>query len=70
MRQSGVSVICLLALSDGGVPSYDVDLAKKLSNLGIPCFGCTPDRLPELIAGALQGRDLLELASAITTISK
>lgn len=70
MRQSGVSVICLLALSDSGVPSYDAALAKKLSTFGIPCFGCTPDRLPELIAGALQGRDLQELASAIDPAGK
>ncbi|MEV5028128.1 VWA domain-containing protein [Paenibacillus sp. LPE1-1-1.1] len=70
MRQSGVSVICLLALSDGGVPSYDAELAKKLSGFGIPCFGCTPDRLPELIAGALQGQDLQALAAAITDSGK
>jgi len=65
MRQSGVSVICLLALADSGVPSYDVALAKRLSAFGIPCFGCTPDRLPELIAGALQGLDLQELSGRI-----
>ncbi|CAM4436529.1 hypothetical protein FHS16_001611 [Paenibacillus endophyticus] len=70
MRQSGVSVICLLALSDGGVPSYDAELAKRFSSLGIPCFGCTPDRLPELIAGALQGQDLLALAGAITNAGR
>ncbi|WP_054024727.1 VWA domain-containing protein [Bacillus sp. FJAT-28004] len=70
MRQSGVSVICLLALSDSGTPSYDVALAKRLSTFGIPCFGCTPDRLPELIAGALQGRDLQELAGAIDPAGK
>ncbi len=28
MRQSGVSVMCLLALSDGGIPSYDAELAN------------------------------------------
>ena len=67
MRQSGVSVLCLLALSDGGTPSYDAELAKRFSSLGIPCFGCTPDRLPELVAGALQGRDLEELAKGIVS---
>lgn len=70
MRHSGVSVICLLALSDSGIPSYDVSLAKRLSSFGIPCFGCTPDRLPELIAGALQGQDLQQLAAAIDTGAK
>ncbi|WP_141501240.1 VWA domain-containing protein [Paenibacillus luteus] len=70
MRQSGVSVLCLLALSDGGIPSYDAELAKRLAGLGIPSFGCTPDRLPELVAGALQGRDLQELAAAMTVTAK
>lgn len=70
MRQSGVSVMCLLALSDGGIPSYDAELAKRLASLGIPCFGCTPGRLPELVAGALQGRDLQELAGAIAAANK
>ncbi len=70
MRQSGVSVMCLLALSDGGIPSYDAELARRLASLGVPCFGCTPDRLPELVAGALQGRDLQELAGAIAAANK
>ncbi|MFB6366695.1 VWA domain-containing protein [Paenibacillus elgii] len=63
MRQAGVQVLCLLALSDSGVPSYDEHVAKTLAQFGIPCFGCTPDLLPELIEGALQGRDLQELAA-------
>ncbi|MUT68112.1 VWA domain-containing protein [Paenibacillus sp. NEAU-GSW1] len=62
MHESGVKTICLLALSDDGVPSYDESVAKKLAHYGIPCFGCTPDRLPELIEGALKGMDLLQLA--------
>ena len=32
MHQSGVKVICLLALSDQGTPSYDDAVAKKLAN--------------------------------------
>ncbi|MFB0844134.1 VWA domain-containing protein [Paenibacillus oleatilyticus] len=63
MRAAGVQALCLLALSDGGVPSYDEQVAKSLAQLGIPCFGCTPDLLPELIEGALQGRNLQELAA-------
>jgi hypothetical protein len=62
MHESGVKTICLLALSDDGVPSYDESVAKKLAQYGIPCFGCTPDRLPELIEGALKGMDLQQLA--------
>ncbi|CAM3490460.1 VWA domain-containing protein [Paenibacillus lupini] len=62
MHESGVKTICLLALSDDGVPSYDESVAKRLAQYGIPCFGCTPDRLPELIEGALKGMDLQQLA--------
>ncbi|MBB3112053.1 hypothetical protein FHS18_004131 [Paenibacillus phyllosphaerae] len=59
MHEAGVTVICLLALSDNGVPFYDEHNAKKLAQQGIPCFGCTPDRLPELIEAALKGHDLM-----------
>lgn len=66
MVASGVRAICLLALSDSGIPSYDDNLARKLSALGVPCFGCTPNHLPELLEGALRGADLKTLASKIS----
>ena len=65
MVASGVRVICLLALSDSGVPCYDDRLARKLAGLGIPCFGCSPQRLPELMEGALRGNDLQALAKRL-----
>jgi hypothetical protein len=65
MAAAGVRAICLLALSDSGVPSYDEALARKLAALGIPCFGCTPQRLPELLEGALRGADLKALAARV-----
>ena len=65
MKQSGVRVMCLLALSDSGIPTYDERLAKKLSRLEIPCFGCTPQRLPELLEGVLRGHDLQSLSTRI-----
>jgi hypothetical protein len=65
MVESGVRAICLLALSDTGVPSYDENLAKKLVALGIPCFGCTPQKLPDLLEGALRGADLTALAAKV-----
>ena len=58
MYEEGVKVIALLALSDGGKPDYDVNLAKEISKSGIACFACTPDRLPELVEAALKGFDL------------
>jgi hypothetical protein len=63
MRESGVKAICLLALSDVGAPSYDENLARKLAALGIPCFACTPAKLPDLVEGALRGADLTKLAT-------
>lgn len=65
MKESGVKVIVLLALSDRGTPSYDEALAGKINRLGIPCFGCTPNKLPELLGGALKGDDLNALADRI-----
>ncbi|MDR2483802.1 MAG: hypothetical protein LBD55_00200, partial [Treponema sp.] len=65
LKESGVTVLVLLALSDEGVPSYDADLARKIGALGIPSFGCTPAKLPELIGGALKGGDLQVLAERV-----
>ena len=66
MVHSGVRVLCLLALSDSGIPSFDKGLAQKLSKLGIPCFGCTPQLMPELVEGALRGQDLNALAERLS----
>ncbi|HEY1379486.1 MAG TPA: VWA domain-containing protein [Gemmataceae bacterium] len=66
LRAGGVKAICLLALSDAGAPSYDERLARKLAALGIPCFACTPQRLPDLVEGALRGADLTRLATQTT----
>ena len=58
MVKSGVQVICLLALSDKGTPSYDQRNAAALAGLGIPTFACTPDLFPEMMAAAIQKQDL------------
>lgn len=65
MVEDGVRAVTLLALSDSGVPSYDENLAKRLRALGIPCFGCTPQLLPELLSGAIKGVDLEKLAARL-----
>lgn len=70
MHESGVKVICLLALSDRGSPSYDENLARRIGKIGIPCFACTPTLLPELLEGALKGNDLNELAKKVTSAKK
>lgn len=58
MKQSGVTVVCLLALADGGKPYYDAQMAQKIAGLGIPCFACNPQMLPQLLERALKGQDL------------
>lgn len=65
LRGDGVRAMVMLALSDSGVPTYDEHLAKRLRNLGIPCFGCTPGLLPEFLSGALKGADLEALAKRL-----
>jgi hypothetical protein len=65
MTAAGVRALCLLALSDSGVPCYDEGLARKLAAIGIPCFGCTPHKLPELLEGALRGANLKALADRV-----
>lgn len=58
MKGSGVTVVCLLALADGGRPYYDAQMAQKIAGMGIPCFACNPQMLPALLERALKGQDL------------
>lgn len=61
--QSGVQMICLLALSDTGTPAFNSAHASALSSIGVPTFACTPDLFPELMAAALKREDLEMWAS-------
>ncbi|MEO5874005.1 MAG: VWA domain-containing protein, partial [Streptosporangiaceae bacterium] len=58
----GVQVIVLLALSDEGAPAYDHENAAALAALGVPAFACTPDAFPDLMAAAIERRDLNQWA--------
>ncbi|MEV0245328.1 VWA domain-containing protein [Nocardia sp. NPDC050712] len=58
MRESGVQVLVLLALSDDGAPAFDHDNAAALAALGVPAFACTPDAFPELLAVAIDRGDV------------
>jgi hypothetical protein len=58
IKQGGVQLIALLALSDDGKPHYDHHNAAAFAALDIPVFACTPDRFPDLMAAALSKRDL------------
>lgn len=63
MINSGVQFITLLALSDDGAPSFDRELAANLSALGAPSFACSPDQFPELMAAAINRRDIAQWAA-------
>ena len=58
LKDSGVNLVILLAISDSGKPCFESGLAEKASSLGIPCFACPPEKLPELLEAALKRRDL------------
>jgi Mg-chelatase subunit ChlD len=63
LSAAGVSVIALLALSDDGAPAYDHENAQAFAGLGIPTFACTPDQFPDLMAAAIEKRDVAAWAA-------
>jgi len=63
IKQSGVNVIVLLALSDAGHPGYDTSHAEQIAAMGCPVFACTPDQFPDLMAAALTNQDLHQWAA-------
>jgi Mg-chelatase subunit ChlD len=58
----GVTCIVLLALSDEGAPAYDHEHAAALANIGVVSVACTPAAFPDLLAAAVEGRDLARVA--------
>jgi len=62
MARSGVRCVALLALSDEGAPAFDHASAQALDALGVPAFACTPHAFPDLIAAAIERRDLTRWA--------
>ncbi|HEY9718454.1 MAG TPA: VWA domain-containing protein [Trichormus sp.] len=60
---SGVQVIVLLALNDDGAPMFDHKHASAFATLGSPAFACTPDLFPDLMAAAINKRDLGQWAA-------
>jgi Mg-chelatase subunit ChlD len=63
IKQSGVNLIVLLALSDSGHPAYEAKHAEAIASLGCPVFACTPDQFPSMMASALTGKDLRSWAA-------
>lgn len=60
MTAAGTRAVALTALSDEGAPAFDHANAAALAALGVPAFACTPDAFPDLMAAAIEGRDLGE----------
>ncbi len=58
IKASGVNLVCLLALSDEGTPFYSRGNAEWLAAREIPCFACTPEAFPDLMAKAIKGQRL------------
>ncbi|NWL34361.1 hypothetical protein DM791_15855 [Paenarthrobacter nitroguajacolicus] len=60
----GTTMIALLALSDSGHPSFDSRHAAALAGIGVPAFACTPDLFPDMMAAAIERRDVSEWAAS------
>lgn len=61
---SKVKPLVLLKLSDDGRPSYDHELARELTAVGVHCFGCTPRLLVRCMERIMKGQDLDGLVDA------
>ena len=61
--ESGVNFIALRALDDKGAPVSDHSVASALAGHNIPCFACTPDLFPELMAAAIGRKDISRWAA-------
>lgn len=58
MQEDQVKALCLLALNDRGQASYDRRLAQEVTNLGIPAFACTPNKLVEMVEKLFLGEKI------------
>jgi Mg-chelatase subunit ChlD len=67
LTAAGTQVIALLALSDDGAPGYDHENAAALARLGVTAFACTPDAFPDLMAAAIERRDISQWAEKYRT---
>lgn len=70
LKDAGVTVVCLLAIADGGKPYYDTQMAERVASLKIPCFACNPQMLPVLLERAFKGQDLESLKKEFEKIGK
>lgn len=70
MKEDGVIVIYLLAISDSGKPYYDANMAQRIANNGIPCFAAAPQMLPRLLEKAMKNEDMSEFTTGKFGVEK
>ena len=61
--ESKVKALVLLKLSDEGRPSYNHELARTLTDLGVHCFGCTPKLLVDIMERVMKNQDISSLVA-------
>ena len=62
--ESKVKTLVLLKLSDQGKPSFNHELARELTDLGVYCFGATPKLLVDIMARVMRNEDISTAISA------
>lgn len=55
LRDSGLTFLPVLALSDEGAPAYDKEIAERMTELGLTPFASTPNAFSDTLARALYG---------------
>jgi predicted metal-dependent peptidase len=61
--ESRVKAMVLLKLSDQGRPSYNHELARTLTEIGVHCFGCTPRLLVDVMERIMKNQDIAPLVA-------
>ncbi|MBS2013325.1 MAG: VWA domain-containing protein [Deltaproteobacteria bacterium] len=61
--ESKVRCMVLLKLSDEGRPSFNHDLARDLTAIGVHCFGCTPRLLVQIMERIMKNQDISTLVA-------
>ena len=62
--EAKVKTLVLLKLSDQGRPSFNQELAKELTALGVHCFGATPRSLVEVMSKIMKNEDISGVVAA------
>jgi hypothetical protein len=63
LTESKTKAMVLLKLSDEGRPSFNHELAQRLTAIGVHCFGCTPHLLIDVMERIMKGQDISTLVA-------